>query len=124
MKFAILSVKFLPIIMTVLLASQCFLALIDVDISNQISTIYGHSLLYNSTLLILSRAFHFCFWHRVIIINLIAINLIEWIDRNIFAFNPLEYVWMLIILLLASSLLAAILYSRYGCFKRNIKEAY
>lgn len=123
MKLAILSVKFIPIVVSAALIAQCILALYDIDITRSVSTIYGHSIFYNSMLLVLSRAFHFCFWHRVIISNLIVINLIEWIDKNLFSFDPLQYVWMLIILLLISSLLSALLYLRYGCFRRVAKKA-
>ena len=121
MKLAILSVKFIPIIVTVALVFQCVMALYDIDISESVATVYGHSLLYNSMLLVLSKAFRFCYWHRIIIIGLMTINLIEWVDRNLFSLDPLQYVWMLIILLLSSSLISALLYSRYGCFKRNHK---
>lgn len=121
MKFAILSVKFIPIIVTVALLFQCIMALFDIDISLKVATIYGHSILYNSMLLVLSKAFRFCYWHRIIISNLIVINAIEWTDRNLFSFDSLQYVWMLIILISTSSLISALLYSRYGCFKRNHK---
>ena len=120
MKLAILSVKFIPIIVTVALLLQCVMALFDVDISLKVATIYGHSILYNSMLLVLSKAFRFCYWHRIIILNLIVINVIEWTDRNLFSFDSLQYVWTLIILLLTSSLISALLYSRYGCFKRRV----
>lgn len=122
MKLAILSVKFIPIFVSAALIVQCILALYDIGITQSVSTIYGHSIFYNSMLLVLSRAFHFCFWHRVIISNLIVINLIEWVDRNLFSFDPLQYVWMLIILLLTSSLLSALLYLRYGCFRHVAKK--
>lgn len=121
MRLAILSVKFVPILVSIALIIQCILALLDMRTTGFVSTIYGHSILYNAMLLALSKAFRFCFWHRVIILNLILINLIEWVDRNLFSFDSLQYVWMLIILLLASSLVATLLYIRYGCFKRNNK---
>ena len=123
MRLAILSVKYLPAIMTLLLIVQCLLSLADVEYSNLISTIYGHSILYNLLLLSLSYAFRFCLWHRILIVNLIFINIIEWIDVNIYEFEALDYVLSILLLSLLTSLVSTILYFKYGCFSRNIKKA-
>ena len=122
MKLAILSVKFIPVFVTIALMFQCVLALFNVYTNECVSTIYGHSILYNFMLLILSKAFHFCMWHRVIILDLILINAIEWIDRNLYSFTAISYIWILILLLLTSSLIASLLYLKYGCFKHTAKK--
>lgn len=118
MKLAIYTVKYVPIIATILLMVQCVLALFNINVNDYAYTIFGHSILYNSVLLALSYAFRFCSWHRVIIMNLIAINVFEWIDVNIYSFNALTYVLSIVLALMTSSLVAAYLYQRHGVFTK------
>ena len=122
MKLIILLVKFFPVLITFLLILQCILSLLDVGIGCYVGAVYGNSLLYNLLLLVLSYAFRFCFWHRVLIFDLLLINCIVWADINIYQFSSVRYVWMLIALLLTSSLISTYLYKRNGCFIHyNIK---
>jgi hypothetical protein len=122
MKLLVLIVKFFPVLITILLIFQCILSLLDVGIGRYVGAVYGNSLMYNLLLLILSYAFRFCFWHRVLIFDLLLINCIVWVDINVYQFASVKYVWMLIVLLLTSSLISAYFYKKNGCFIHyNIK---
>lgn len=114
-------VKFWPIVTNLIVLLALYMSILDISISKFTYPIFGHSLLIDICFLIMSYKMHFCFWHKLLIYNLIAIILIEWIDVNIFSFEYMIYIRTLLALSCYSILTSIILYFRYGWFKKSVK---
>ena len=84
--------------------------------------IFGHALLIDICFLIMSSVMRFCFWHRLLILNLIATIVLEWISVNVYQINSLFYIRTLFGLSCSVLLISTILYSKYGWFKQRAKR--
>ena len=122
MRTAIQFVKWWPIITTIVMMVSLILTLSDFKTMSYLSPIFGCSLFTSICWWYFSKAFKFCFWHRLFILNLIVISLIVLIDKNIHHFEYIMYVRGLILLCCITILVSSTLYFRYGCFKTNPKS--
>lgn len=119
---AIQIVKWWPVVTMFMVMAGLILILFGVNFYGVLSPIFGCSLFTSICWWYFSKAFKFCFWHRLFILNLIVISLIVLIDKNIYHFEYIVYVRGLILLCCATILTSSILYFRYGCFQRVIKK--
>lgn len=88
------------------------------DISGLLYPIFGHSIFINLMMFYTSIKMHFCLWYRVLIMNLIFVNVVEWLDVNFQLFPDLiQYITMLASITLICSVISIILYKANGCFK-------
>lgn len=84
--------------------------------------IFGHALFIDICFLIMSMVMKFCFWHRLLILNLITTIVIEWINVNVYTINSALYIRMIFGLSCSVLLISTILYSKYGWFKKHVKD--
>ena len=115
-------VKWWPILTTFAVMFGMVTILFNVNTYSFITPIFGCSLFTSICWWYFSKAFKFCFWHRLFILNLIVISLIVLIDKNIHHFEYIMYVRGLILLCCVTILVSSTLYFRYGCFKSNFKS--
>lgn len=119
MKILIFIIKISPIIINFAILISLIFALFDRDISSFTYAIFGHSLYFDLLLLLLSVKMRFCFWHRLLIINMIIIITIEWIDINFnLISSSLCYIQSLLLLTCSSIIGAAILKYKHGHTKK------
>ena len=121
MRTAIQLIKWWPVLTTIVVMWAFILILFGVSVNNFTSPIFGCSLFTSICWWYFSKAFKFCFWHRLFIINLAVISLIVLFDKNVHQIGFIFYVRGLILLCCTTILVSSILYFRYGCFKINIK---
>lgn len=82
-------VKFYPVLMQVIILANIFDMYYPFSITNYLYPILGHSLAWDIFLFIMSKAFNFCIWHRLLIYNLVFNITVEWVMVN---FNvPVKY---------------------------------
>ncbi len=123
LQIGIISIKMIPIIVVILMIAQLILALLHINTSDFTYDIFGFSIIFDIFLLMpFSYAFHFCKWHRLLILNMIVYNVTEWINVNLIHFNSLIYIWIMLIFMSSISLFSAYLYLHYGCFKKIISD--
>lgn len=81
--------------------------------------IFGQSYMFNFLLFISSIVFSFCSWHRILILSMTSILVLETI-RN-FGLKIEHYAYTCIIIGLFSIALSAILYYKNGCYEKEPK---
>jgi len=111
-------IKVVPIIITIWLLIVTTLLLNHVKGADLEYSIVGHSLIYNLAWLCLSIKYKFCVWHRVLIYNLMLINILEWINNRFNVFSNKQVIYTMIVLLCFTILTSIILRFKYGCIKR------
>jgi len=111
-------IKVVPIIITMWLLVVTTLLLNHVKHADLEYSILGHSLIYNVSWLCLSIKYRFCIWHRVLIYNLILINILEWINNRFQVFTNKEVIYTMTVLLCVTIFISLILKFKYGCIKR------
>ena len=123
MRCIISLIKIYPIVVTLSITIGLLCAITGVSISNFTYPIFGHSLLMDMMILIMSIRFKFCKWHQILILNLIAIISIEWLSVNVgFIPDTHDYIATLTALMSITILISTILYYKHGCFKTTPKK--
>jgi len=123
MRGVIQFVKWWPVVTTLFILVGMATILCGVNLYSFIAPIFGCSLFTSVCWWYFSKAFKFCFWHRLFILNLIVISLIVLFDKNVHQIGFIVYVRGLILLSCTTILVSSVLYFRYGCFKTNPKGA-
>jgi len=118
MRWLLRIVKIWPIAinLSILIVLICYM--FNISINNYVYPIFGHSLFVDICFLIMSKALRFCFWHRLLIWNLIVIIVMEWWSVNFFIINEIYYVRTLLALVCCTILVSTFLRIKYGVFKR------
>lgn len=84
-------------------------------------TLIGQSFYFNAILFILSINLKFCLWHRILIISMSLVLLMETLYN--FGLTINNYLYICIVISVFSLLTSAILYYKHGCFnKRTFKD--
>ena len=112
-------IKIVPIIITMWLLIVTILILLHVKNADLEYSILGHSLIYNIGWLCISIKNKFCIWHRVLLYNLILINLLEWFNNRFHIFTNKDIVSTMIILLCTTIIISVILRFKYGSIKKT-----
>ena len=108
-------VKWFPIISTLVIIISFSAALINVPIIvNILSYPFGAPINTCILLLVLSKVFKFCIWHRVLIVNLLIIAIFAWINCIYRISSDLTNIWIILLIASISALLSLIIYSQYG----------
>lgn len=108
-------VKWFPIISTLVIIISFSAALIDVPIIvNILSYPFGAPINTCILLLVLSKVFKFCIWHRVLIVNLLIIAIFAWINCIYRISSDLTNIWIILLIASISALLSLIIYLQYG----------
>lgn len=76
-------IKYYPIMMQFIILVNIFDYYTGCSFSRILYPVIGHSIAFDVLLLFLSKSFRFCAWHRLLIYNLIANIIAEWICVNI-----------------------------------------
>jgi len=119
MKWILRIVKAWPIITNLSILLILIFHILEVSISNLMYPIFGHSLFVDILFLMMSYKLKFCFWHKLLILNLIAIIGIEWISVNLCIIDSVFYIRLLFTLTSVTLLTSTVLYSKYGMFKKH-----
>lgn len=90
--------------------------IIGTSFTNYLYPIIGHSVLYDVILLILSRLFKFCLWHRILIYNMILNIVLEWFYVNIPSLQEHNFILVASVLSTGISCIISILLK---CLNRN-----
>ena len=117
-------VKWWPVLTTFAVMIGMVTILFNVNTYSFITPIFGCSLFTSICWWYFSKAFKFCFWHRLFIINLALISLIVLFDKNVHQIGFIFYVRGLILLCCSTILASASLYFRYGCFEKKLKQTF
>lgn len=108
-------VKWFPIISTLVIIISFSAALINVPIIvNILSYPFGAPINTCILLLVLSKVFKFCIWHRVLIVNLLIIAIFAWINCIYRISSDLTNIWIILLIASISALLSLIIYLQYG----------
>jgi len=110
-------VKFAPIISTLAIIFSLVITLLGSSLIYSLSMTVSTSILMCLLLYCLSKAFKFCAWHRVLIINLFFVALISWINLEFYRLPNILIIRIVLLISTTSALVATILYFKYGCFK-------
>lgn len=114
--YCLLAVKYYPVLMQLIIFMNFFDHYYPGSFTNFLYPIIGHSVAYDILLLVLSRMFAFCAWHRLLIYSMLYNIFIEWITVN---FNiPIKYDSIMdISVLVSAGFLVASLVLRFkiGC---------
>lgn len=115
-------VKWWPIITNLVVLAAFLCALFNAKIYDITSPLFGASLTTAVFWYYFSIEYKFCFWHRLLIINLIIVSLIVLINNILIRFGfRIEnyfYIRLIIIICLISIFLSAFLYLRFGSQKK------
>lgn len=111
------AIKFTPIVISLWLVIVGVLFLCHVKNSDLEYSLLGHSMILNLTILLGSLFFRFCLWHRILIFNLLLVNLLEWTNNRWWHFSGTSSVRLVLLLLTTGILISTILYFKHGCFK-------
>jgi hypothetical protein len=103
-------VKYWPVVTNLSVATAFGFALINIHISSYLSPLLGTSIITALCFLMLSMYFKFCWWHRILIINLIAVSLIVFIDKNIYSFESITYIRIVLFSTISAMLISGFLY--------------
>jgi len=112
-------VKLIPIVTTAWLAIAALLLMIGIKNADLEYSIFGHSLIINMMLLSGSLYLKFCNWHRMLIYNLILINMLEWINNRWYEFPDHLLLRSVMFVMCFSILTSTILYFKYGAAKNT-----
>lgn len=117
-------VKYYPVIMQVIVLASIFDEFYPFSITNWLYPIIGHSLSWDLFLLVFSRMFRFCIWHRLLIYSMMFNVSVEWIMVNIDV--PIEHN-MIVHFVLAITLLiifaSVVLRFKTGCFENEQRDS-
>lgn len=118
MREVISLIKMYPMVITGIILATTIGTLIFPDISCLLYPAFGHSIYVNLLMLRISMKMHFCLWYRVLIMNLIFVNVVEWLDVNFQLFpDAIRYITMIMVITLICVVISIILYRANGCFK-------
>lgn len=118
MKSAVLIVKFYPIIVNIWLC-----LILSGFISDSLYPIFGHGLLVDVLLLVLSYLFRFCTWHRILIYSMMINVTLEFLQNNGVFFSDSFCISLTITI--TSLVLSTILYYKNGCYiKKNTHKCF
>lgn len=119
MKSVLTLVKWYPIVLTVFVIVTTIGSFLYQGLDALLWPVFGHSIFSNGIMWVFSIKMHFCRWHRVLLANLMFVMVVTWFDVNLLCFpDAVQYLSWILSITAASVVLAAILYSRYGCFKK------
>jgi len=122
LRVSIRLIKLFPIISTLAIIIAFVLMLSGVSIINLISIPTASPMFVCVLLYFLSKAFKFCKWHRILIINLFLVALISWINLEFYRLSNILIIRIVLLISTTSILVATILYFKYGCFKSSITK--
>jgi hypothetical protein len=125
---AIQVVKLLPVAINlyILLAMSLYIVGVREDIAKYVYPIIGQSFLYNAILYWLSSKLRFCFWHRLLIINMSFGLLLEALTN--YGVNVGNYAYLIGATTVVVLFVSWLIYQKYGCFNQkkaceNLKDA-
>jgi len=84
---------------------------------NSLYVFFGQSFLSNALIYILSILFCFCAWHRILILSMSFVLLMEALYNIGVQMNYYAYIALLIVTL--SMLAATYIYANYGCYNKK-----
>lgn len=120
MREVISLIKMYPMVITGVILATTIGTLIFPGISGLLYPIFGHSIYINLMMFYISIKMHFCLWYRVLIMNLIFVNVVEWLDVNFQLFpDAVRYITMLLAVTIICVVISIILYRANGCFKSS-----
>lgn len=117
MKTTVLFTKLMPILLNLYLMLVILMGIFSVDTLGG-DVLFGHSAILDLYMMNLSKRFKFCSWHRILIINLLLVSIIQYVmilfDVYVDAltlFSVIGGLWIV------SAITSTILYFKYGCCK-------
>lgn len=113
-------VKYYPVLMQVIILANIFDEFYPFGITNWLYPILGHSLAWALFILVFSRMFRFCIWHRLLIYSMMFNISVEWITVNLNI--PLEYdtvIYSVTSISLLAIFASIILRFKTGCFENE-----
>lgn len=117
MKTTVLFTKLMPILLNLYLMLVILMGIFSVDTLGS-DVLFGHSAILDLYMMNLSKRFKFCSWHRILIINLLLVSIIQYVmilfDVYVDAltlFSVIGGLWIV------STITSTILYFKYGCCK-------
>lgn len=117
MKITVTLTKLIPIILNLYLLVAIMGQFLCFE-TYEYNVLFGHSSVLDLYMLNLSKRFRFCSWHRVLIMNLLVISLIQYgillFPENVDIHTALTIMGGLWIV---SAITSTILYFKYGCCK-------
>ena len=110
-------VKYYPVIMNLYIFFMMMGYLTNFICKSYFYTLIGQSFYFNAILFILSINLRFCLWHRILIISMSSVLLMETFYN--FGLTISNYLYICIIISILSLLTSAILYYKNGCFNKR-----
>lgn len=118
MKTIVEIIRIYPILVNLFIAYVCFeYTYTDNDYTGYIYPIIGQSFMLNVLLFLLSKKYKFCFWHRIMIINMSFALLLEWLSN---VGVKIDFAFFLLIISTSITFIIALTY--YGTKKLQFKH--
>jgi len=118
-------IKWFPIISTIAIIVSFIFALFNIPVIINILSYPVSSPISTCILLLLfSKVFKFCMWHRILIINLLIIAIFSWINSLHRITTDMETIWIILLIASISALSSLIIYSQYGWFRIHFNRSF
>lgn len=123
-KLILAIIKYYPILMNFIICIIFgeYLFSDNYDISNFLKPIFGYSLLISLLFLLLSIDKRFCWWHRLLICNMVANNLMSMFDKC--GVDVPIFFYILSVVSAISLVLSTFMIIKYGFTKKRKLRSY